>query len=147
MQLTRLTDNFTLEEMTHSDKALDIGVMNICPPGFYKNLQFTTLGLERIRACLMGFPLQVLSGYRCPDLNAYVGGSKNSQHMTGEAVDFICPKYGSPTDVVIRLQPNMRILGIDQLILEGTWVHASFTWSPRYEVLTKRNGIYVKGIA
>jgi zinc D-Ala-D-Ala carboxypeptidase len=143
----QLTEHFTLEEMQHSDKAADIGVLNICPPGFYKNLQFTALGLERIRACLMGFPIKILSGYRCPDLNRYVKGARDSQHVVGEAADFICPGYGPPRDICIRLQTNIKTLGVDQLIMEGTWVHVSFTMEPRHETLTFKNGIYVKGIA
>lgn len=30
----------------------------------------------------------ILSGYRCPTWNKKVGGSKNSEHMKGTAVDF-----------------------------------------------------------
>ena len=34
-----------------------------------------------------GKPIYVNSGYRSARLNLVVGGAKNSQHMTGEAVD------------------------------------------------------------
>lgn len=31
--------------------------------------------------------MHISSGYRCEELNRLVGGVKNSQHLTGEAVD------------------------------------------------------------
>lgn len=33
-------------------------------------------------------PVIITSGYRCPQVNKLVGGSKNSQHMSGCAADF-----------------------------------------------------------
>ena len=33
-------------------------------------------------------PVIITSGYRCPRVNMLVGGSKNSQHMSGCAADF-----------------------------------------------------------
>jgi hypothetical protein len=45
------------------------------------------VGLEKLRA--LGYPrgLRIVSGYRCPDHNAAVGGARNSQHMYGCAAD------------------------------------------------------------
>ena len=43
--------------------------------------------LEQVRA-LLGEPLIVDRGFRCPELNTLIGGSTLSQHMIGEAVDF-----------------------------------------------------------
>lgn len=42
--------------------------------------------LERLRA-IVGKPLKIVSGYRCPWWNAKVGGAKASQHMKGTAAD------------------------------------------------------------
>lgn len=36
-------------------------------------------------------PLLITSGYRSPQVNAKIGGSKTSAHMTGEAADVKCP--------------------------------------------------------
>lgn len=44
-------------------------------------------GLEKMRAKFYPSGLSVLSGYRCPLHNAAVGGSKNSQHKYGMAID------------------------------------------------------------
>jgi hypothetical protein len=35
----------------------------------------------------LGKPVRVTSGYRSPEVNSRIGGSKTSAHMTGEAVD------------------------------------------------------------
>lgn len=42
--------------------------------------------LERLRA-IVGEPLVVVSGYRCPTHNKAVGGAPRSYHLLGEAVD------------------------------------------------------------
>lgn len=34
-----------------------------------------------------GAPIEVPSGYRCPDHNRNVGGAKSSQHVKGNAAD------------------------------------------------------------
>lgn len=79
-----------------------------------------------------GKPIIVTSGYRCPLLNTFVGGSVTSQHMTGCAVDI-----RSTTD---SLKDNKELLDCirkmnpdyDQLIWEyGTkegpdWIHISY---------------------
>jgi uncharacterized protein YcbK (DUF882 family) len=45
--------------------------------------------LDRVReAC--GFPFQITSSYRSPEKNKRVGGSLNSMHLQGRAVDIAC---------------------------------------------------------
>lgn len=97
-------------------------------------------------------PVIVSSWYRSPAVNKAVGSkAKYSQHMKGEAIDFICPRYGSPLDVVRFLAVRMKELMIDQLILEHSWTHISFAInSPtetRGQVLTLlADGTYALGI-
>ena len=43
-----------------------------------------------------GLPIQVTSGYRCPQLNAAVKGASNSQHLEGEAADITIPRRHWP---------------------------------------------------
>ena len=140
-----MTDHFSLRELTHSLTAERSVIDNTPPDAVIQSLHFTAAGLERIRA-LLSHPLYIRSGYRCQELNQLVGGSKNSQHMKGEAADFTCIDFGSPRNVAKYLERHVMILGIDQLIYEGTWVHVSFTLNPRYEVLTLQDRKYVRGI-
>lgn len=126
--------HFTRAELIRSRIAQERGIDNSPPDHILPALDFTMAGCERIRAAL-GFPMTISSGYRSPYLNAAVGGSKTSQHMAGEAVDFVCPGFGDPEMIVQKLKPMMRLLGIDQIIIEKTWVHVSFTLQPRYQAL------------
>ncbi len=146
MPITYLTPHFSLEEFTHSDIAMVKGIDNSLPVELLPNAKFTLLGAERSRSCLLGLGMEILSGYRCSEVNTLAGGQKNSQHMQAEAIDFICPRFGKPFDVARRLSVNIRVLGIDQLILEHRWVHLSFNLSPRYEILTFKNGVYISGL-
>lgn len=45
-------------------------------------------GLERLRL-LVGKPIMINSGYRCPAHNEAVGGAPNSQHTLGTAADIV----------------------------------------------------------
>lgn len=143
----KLSPNFSLEEFTKSATALKHGIDNTPPTEILRALQFTAEGLERIRVSLGNKPITVNSGYRKPALNAAVGGVPSSQHCHGEAVDFVCPTFGSPVDIVRHLADKLVLLGIDQIIEEGSWVHVSFTSSPRHVVLSLKNGVYRRGLA
>lgn len=141
-----MSEHFRDADFYESDTAKAKKIDNTPADDIKKQLLFTMAGLERVRAAL-DFPIKVTSGYRCPALNEAVGGSKNSQHMRGEAVDFVCPAFGSPKQICEFLNQYLGMLGIDQLIQEGTWVHVSFTLTPRREVLTKKpDGSYSAGV-
>ena len=58
------------------------------PPGGMDNTLVTALGDLRAR---LDTPIKVVSGYRCPEYNAKVGGAKRSQHLLGRAADIRCP--------------------------------------------------------
>lgn len=51
--------------------------------------------LERIRG-YYGAPVRILSGFRCIERNAIVGGAINSQHLYGRAADIVVD--GVPPD-------------------------------------------------
>ena len=55
---------------------------------------------EYIRATLGNLPIQVGSGYRTPEWNWKVGGSRTSQHMFGRALDLYPPKTKSLPELV-----------------------------------------------
>ena len=68
-------------------------------------------------------PIDISSGYRCPELNAFIPrSSPTSQHTKGEAAD-IKARTLSPLElarVIVRMG-----LPFDQLILYPTFVHVS----------------------
>lgn len=127
--------HFSRDELISSRIAQERGIPNTPPDHVLPALDFTRAGLERVRAALRSSPMAISSGYRSPALNAAVGGSKTSQHMVGLAADFTCPAFGPPEKIFEQLAPMLRLLGIDQLILEATWVHVSFTLEPRYQAI------------
>jgi hypothetical protein len=141
-----MTKNFTLAELTYSATAALKGIDNTPPPETLPALKFTAEGLERVREALGNVRIRITSGYRSPKLNELVGGAPTSQHVKGEACDFVAKNYGAPKDIVAFLAPKVTELGIDQLICEGEWVHISFTPAPRNVVLTYKNGKFHKGI-
>lgn len=81
--------------------------------------------LDPLREAI-GTPITITSGYRSPEVNRAIGGSKTSQHMLGEAVDFVCK------DMALAFDYIQEHLPYDQLIWEfGTdaqpdWIHVSY---------------------
>jgi hypothetical protein len=63
----KLTDHFTLEELTDSDTAVRLGIDNTPPPAIRPHLEVLAQGLEEVRR-ILGQPIIVRSGYRCEAL-------------------------------------------------------------------------------
>lgn len=134
-----LTRHFTLAEMVYSDTANACGIDNSCPsPEIEANLTRVCRVLEVIRAICGKNPVMVNSGYRCPPLNAEVGGVSDSAHLYGLAADIVIPAYGDPTTICEAIEPYLMALSIDQLIDESgggaRWVHVGLCdGTPRCE--------------
>ena len=119
-----LTQPYTVAQLIQSDKALALHIDNTPTASAASNLiDILIPGLNAVKA-ILGYDLEHSSGYRCPALNAAVGGSKTSAHMEGYAEDFWCPAFGTPMQIVHALEGSG--LKFDQLIYEHTWVHISF---------------------
>lgn len=145
-----LSDNFSLAEAVVSEKAERAGFVNTPDSNTIETMYKTALCMERVRAALGNIPLHVNSWYRCLRLNRLLGSKDSSQHIVGEAVDFIAPLFGDPIDVCKALIANADLIRFDQLILEHTWVHISFaisTGKPRNQVLSLlTTGFYATGL-
>lgn len=143
----QLTPHFSLEELTASDTAERLAIDNTPSTEVQTHLQVLAQGLERVRA-LLGGPLLISSGYRCPSLNKAIGGARDSAHLQGYAADFVCPTYGTPFKVARALAASS--LPFDQVIAEGSWVHVSFDPRARRQVLTAHFGpggaTYTEGV-
>lgn len=138
-----LSQHFTLAEFMLSNEAGRRGIDNTPPVELYAALKRTALGLETVRMRLGGMPIVVSSGYRCMALNEAIGSKSTSQHLKGEAADFICPRFGNPTAVVAALRDSD--VPYDQLILEfvrngGGWTHVSFSTNPRRQAFALDEG-------
>lgn len=124
----KLSQHFTLKELTDSAKARQLGLDNTPPPELMPRLMMLAEMLERIRSTLDA-PVVVTSGYRCAPVNRAVGGVTSSDHTQGHAADFVAPGFGAPSEVARLLAPLVDVLGIGQIILEGVkgrqWIHVS----------------------
>lgn len=133
----RLTDHFTLAELTVSQEGTRAGLSNEPTAEAWSNLLLLAQELERVRTLLGNTPIVITSGYRSPAVNSLVRGDRKSAHMQGLAADFIAPYFGSPKAICQAIQRSR--LPFDQLINEGTWVHIGFAplgTEPRRQVLT-----------
>ncbi len=111
-----LSPNFRLYEFTRSRIAKTRGIKNrITEDHVVANLrQLCRKVLEPVRV-LAGQPVRVNSGYRCPALNAAIGGAEESQHLFGEAADITLREGLVYLAHAIADAPNIPF---DQLILE-----------------------------
>jgi zinc D-Ala-D-Ala carboxypeptidase len=151
MPSEQLSEHFTLAEMTYSQTASRAGLKNIPTPEAHVHLQQLAATMEQVRSICCACPVTITSGYRSPEVNALVGGSTTSAHMSGLACDFIIPQYGTPLDVCHALELYLDVLGIDQLIHEyDDWVHLAIAVKiedARCECLTISNAGTTTGFA
>ena len=138
---------FSLDELTFSDTAVRLHIDNTPPASIVEVLRDTAQRLDQVRD-LLGKPINIVSGYRSPQLNTAMGGQTNSDHTTGRGVDFISRGFGAPLQICQKI--IAAGIKFDQLIQEGTWVHISFDPKMRNQVLTATyaNGVtsYTNGL-
>jgi hypothetical protein len=116
----KLTSNFSLEELSHTDhREFD----NTPPSDVIENLKRLAMILEQVRSLFNGSPVMVNSAYRSLEVNRAVGSSDGSQHRFGCAADIRIP--GQTPDIVVQTIIKANI-PFDQLIREfDAWVHIS----------------------
>jgi len=154
----KLTNNFTLEELTKSETALRQNIDNTPPDDIVANLR--TLAekvLQPVREHY-GKGVKVNSGYRSMAVNAAVGGvqgAKPSDHTRGMAADIEIP--GLPNAELAQwIEANLEYTQVilefyTQGIPDSGWVHVSYDPnSLRKQSLTavKENGktVYLPGL-
>lgn len=125
-----LSANFSLEELTKSETALRFGMKNTPSEADLQNLK--TLCEKVLQPIRDNFKsgVKVNSGYRHPEVNAKVGGSKTSDHCKGQAADIEIPGLAN-AELAKWISENMEYT---QLILEfytpgvpdSGWVHVSY---------------------
>lgn len=117
----KITENFTWEEAQHTNTNLNNVIMN---EEIIKNVRQVAESIMQPLRNYLGKPINVTSWYRSPQVNKQVGGSSNSQHLLGEAVDFQCFNLLEAFDYI---RTNLLF---DQLIWEvkgdKRWVHVSY---------------------
>ena len=128
----RLTEHFSLSELT----VTGTGLSNEPPREVVARLAgLARQVLEPLRAHTG--PLRVTSGYRSPAVNAAVGGSATSDHLSGQAADVVplavtqAYAWAELVDLIARGLP------VDQAILypDRGHIHVSYRDDPRRQIL------------
>jgi hypothetical protein len=124
----KLSENFSLEEMTVSDIGARKGLDNTPNATEIANLMRTAALLEQLRSIIKK-PITVNSAFRSKAVNDAVGSKDTSQHRIGCAAD-IKVSGMSPKEVVQACID--ADIPFDQIIEEfNSWTHISVTDSPK----------------
>jgi zinc D-Ala-D-Ala carboxypeptidase len=128
--MEKISKHISYKEGTRSITALRKGINNI--PNDYElaNMEAIAANVFEPLRKWVGGPIKINSFFRCKELNTAIGGSSNSQHCQGRAID-IDDTYGHKTNAEMfeYIRTN---LNFDQIIWEfGTdtnpeWVHVSY---------------------
>jgi zinc D-Ala-D-Ala carboxypeptidase len=126
----KLTENFTLSEMVKSETALRNNLDNT--PGAAEIANLKVLAEKVLQPIRDHYKkgIKVNSGFRHPNVNAAVGGSRTSDHTKGQAADIEIPGVAN-ADLAKWIKDNLKFT---QLILEfytpgipdSGWVHVSY---------------------
>jgi len=116
----KLTEHFSLEELTHTDHREYDNTPNDAE---LENLKRLAEFLEEVKQTLGGRPIMVNSAFRSKQVNDAVGSKDSSQHRIGCAVDIRVPEL-TPDQVVRAIIASN--LPYDQVIREfDRWTHVS----------------------
>lgn len=119
-----ISKNFSWHEFEQSDAARQYRIMNIITtPEVRDAVKALVVNVLQPLRDKTGRPLKINSGYRCPELNAKVGGVATSQHCKGEAADVWCTTL-TPYQLARVVLENG--IPYDQMILYPSFLHLSF---------------------
>lgn len=116
---------FTVDELCRSDKARQMGINNTPTDDIIDSLSDLVENVLDPAREMLGRPVTVNSGYRCPELNKAVGGATTSQHVKGEAADLTTGSREENKRLFEIIRDNLQF---DQLINEHefSWIHVSY---------------------
>ncbi|MGR3617280.1 MAG: D-Ala-D-Ala carboxypeptidase family metallohydrolase [Paracoccaceae bacterium] len=126
-----LSKHFDLFSLCHSETAEEEEFNNLPRnDAIIRNLRLLCQNVLDPAMSHFDLPLCVTSGYRCPELNAKIGGLASSQHMQGQAADVMMAGLRND-ELALWFIENTDF---DELILEKFdprcgeygWVHVSY---------------------
>jgi zinc D-Ala-D-Ala carboxypeptidase len=127
----KITENFTLDELTKSQEAIRLGILNEPNDEHITNLILLCKNILQPIRNHFKIPVSISSGYRSAALCEAVGSSSKSQHTKGQAADFEI--FGiANKELADWITTNLEY---DQCILEfwnenepnSGWVHCSYS--------------------
>ena len=128
--MKNISEHISYKEGVYSITALRLGLNNDPTKTHLTNMELLAEKIFEPLRKHVGGPIKINSFYRGPELNKAIGGSSNSQHCKGQAID-IDDVYGymSNADMYEYIKNN---LSFDQMIWEfgnsdnPDWVHVSY---------------------
>ncbi len=123
-----ISKNLTLQEVMTSQTAIRLNIKNVPTSKEIENLKYIAEKIFQPIRAHFDVPIRISSGYRSKELNKAVGGSKNSQHITGQALDIQGTNGVKNSQIFEYIK---KYLIFDQLIWEfgddkePAWVHVS----------------------
>ena len=88
--------------------------------GSGKRMQNSTLQMLDDARSIAGIAFRINSGFRTKEHNAYIGGSRDSSHCYGYAVDIHCTDSRSRSIILSAL----REAGFNRIGIGSTFIHA-----------------------
>ena len=127
----KLTENFSLNELTKSQTAERKGIDNTPSTEHQENLKLLCESILQPVRDHFSKVVTISSGYRSPELCTAIGSKITSQHAKGQAADF---EIFGVSNKALADYINSELY-YDQLILEywkesdpnSGWVHCSFS--------------------
>jgi zinc D-Ala-D-Ala carboxypeptidase len=128
--MKNISKHVSYEEGVRSNTALRLGIENTPRAEQLEKMSVVANEVFEPLREWVGGPIKINSFFRCYKLNKAIGGSKTSQHMSGQAMD-IDDTFGCKTNAEMfnYVKDN---LDFDQMIWEfgdddnPDWVHISF---------------------
>jgi len=137
-----ITKHFSMYELIHSDKALELSIDNTPTREIKERLVILTKRVLEPMREFIDEEIFVSSGYRCPLLNFAVGGVEDSSHMYGYTADIVCVHLDK------LFEWARHHLSYDKIILENSngkrWIHVSYKGAGlnRDKAYIYKNGAY-----
>jgi hypothetical protein len=130
--MERISEHISYKEATRSITAVRNGIKNVPNEKQLRNMKLIAQKVFEPLRDFIGAPIKVESFFRSRELNTKIGGSQNSQHMKGQAIDidddYARGRYTN-TDMFNYIAENLEF---DQIIWEfgnyhnPAWVHVSY---------------------
>lgn len=141
--MTQITQNFTFEELIHSNTAKAKNISNV--PNEIQKGCLLRLAIDLLQPLRNVYkkPMVINSGFRSEEVNKLVGGVPNSQHTKGQACDV---RVEDPRELLeVLLKSN---LAFDQAILyqdgKNNFLHISYNFNNNRKQVLYSKGTKIK---
>ena len=128
--MERISNHVSYKEATKSNTATRLNIDNTPTAYALSNMTAVAINIFEPLRRYVGGPIKINSFYRCEDLNTAIGGSSQSQHCQGRAMD-LDDTFGYKTNAEM-FNYIKNELNFDQIIWEfgddknPDWIHVSY---------------------